>query len=158
MNTASSASSENQAPSARDPAIISASLARIAAQLTQLVDQRARWRQYSFVIVGAMLGLCLRDQSKKTVITLCTSAILVSVAFWIQDQKLHRYQHSWRDVDLDLRHFIRDGMSDPTFKLWDFGAHTHTEARWHSLTMSAAYSLQILGAVLILLSYGLRWF
>jgi hypothetical protein len=150
--------SRSKALNPRDPTIISACLERITAQLNQLLDQRARWRQYSFVIVGAMLGFCINEQSEKTAITMCVSAIIVSVSFWMQDQKLHRYQHSWRDVDSDLRHFIRDGMSDPTFKLMHFKDNMHTKAHWYSLTMSAAYLIQILGAILLLFSYGLHWF
>jgi hypothetical protein len=132
--------------------ILSIAMDRIRDNLFKLNDQRIKMKQLAFLAVGAMIGLSIKMISESgsgiPSIGICYCGVITSVLFWIQDQKLHIMQHSWRNVDEQLQTYLSAPTTFKTFKLFDFKNESlRKTAYWYSDLSIGTYGILILGSV-----------
>ncbi len=83
--------------------LLSAALTKITAEQDRINDIRSKNRTITIVVVGAVLGYCIKVDDLQSSIFLTLAAILVVLAQTWQEYILHKYRHGWHGIDKRTR-------------------------------------------------------
>lgn len=129
--------------------IISSLNSRISSELGRIEILRDRNRNLAIIITGAIIGFAFKEPDFDQSLIMCFAAVIVSLLFWYQDYRLHRYRHGWHGVDKRLREYINDDLKDENFKFLDYKRNDERDASFFSKSSSFTYVILIGGALLL---------
>ncbi len=133
--------------------LIPTAISMIQSELGRIDDNRTKNRHWAIVIVGAVIGFSLREPSRPTVWFLGLAGVVLSLLFWQQDCRLHRYHHGWRSMGHRVRQFIRGETDEKDFHLLQYDDNDENKAgrlsiAWSSAPVFIALLLGSAGAVI----------
>ena len=134
-----------------DPIVIASAIGKIESEIGRIEDMRAKNRQLSIIVCGAVIGFMIKEQFIHNIVLMAFSEVLVALVYWYQDFRLHRYRHGWNAVDKRIRKFVRGEISEKEARLLDYDYDAENKAKFLSRSSGLTYLILIMGGVIVAL-------
>jgi hypothetical protein len=132
----------------QNPTIIAALMQRLQSEMSRIEELRAKNRQFSILIVGAVIGFVIREMIVANVILIGIAGLIVALMFWIQNYQLHRYRTAWNCVDQRIRKFIRGEIDEVEVRLMEYDDNDEKKTNFFAVSSSFTFVILIFGTVL----------
>ena len=139
-----------------DSGVVSAALTRIGDELGRIEGLRSKNRNTAIIVVGAIIGYTLSQDSTGIILTGNVIGILTAFLMWFQDFQFHKIRHGLQGVDERLMAYIRNLSDKDNLDFMNYQKNDEAKAKFFSRSSSFTFLILVVGPVVVI-AYALIW-